>query len=179
MSRPTDILSEEHQNILKVIKVITEECANLKSGKILDENFFKEVIDFIRNYADKFHHAKEEDILFAELNKASAHLVCNPVQQMLYEHNLGRDFVRGLEEGIKTKNQPKIIENGQGYAQLLSDHIFKEDNILYPLSNQALDKQTQDLMLIEFQKAEEKVFGREAKEKYLSLVKKFEQREGS
>jgi len=64
--KPTQILSEEHKYILEVIAALNRECQSLESGKNLDKNFFEEAIDFIRNYADKFHHAKEEDILFKE-----------------------------------------------------------------------------------------------------------------
>ncbi|MEK6816956.1 MAG: hemerythrin domain-containing protein, partial [Nanoarchaeota archaeon] len=66
--KATEILSEEHRHILKVIDAIEEECKALEAGKSLDKKFFLDAIDFIRNYADKFHHAKEEDILFEELN---------------------------------------------------------------------------------------------------------------
>lgn len=131
MKKPTEILSEEHQNILKVIDALLKECDVLESGKDLDRDFFEKAIDFIRNYADKFHHAKEEDILFVELNRNEEQMPCNPVEQMLYEHDLGRNFVKGFKEGVEEDNKAKIIENTRGYAYLLQDHINKEDNILY------------------------------------------------
>lgn len=82
----TQILSEEHQNILKVIAAIEKECEKLDSGQKIDEDFFTRSIDFIRNYADKFHHAKEEDILFKEFCKDTSKVHCNPVDQMLHEY---------------------------------------------------------------------------------------------
>ena len=100
MESPTKILSDEHQNILKVINALIKECSDLESEKELDKAFFKRAIDFIRNYADKFHHAKEEEILFKELCKETAELHCNPVEQMLYEHELGRGFVKEMGEVI-------------------------------------------------------------------------------
>ena len=60
--KPTTILSEEHKHILSVIDALSKERKNLESGKELDKDFFSKAIDFIKNYADKFHHAKEEDI---------------------------------------------------------------------------------------------------------------------
>lgn len=64
MNTPTQILSAEHQNILKVVKAIVKECDVFESENNLDKAFFTKAIGFIKNYADKFHHAKEEDILF-------------------------------------------------------------------------------------------------------------------
>src|SRR3989344_4575577 len=135
MDKAIKILVDEHKNILKLADALERECNEIKSGKIVNEDFFNKVIDFIRNYADKFHHAKEEDILFKEFCKEDnlAKVHCNPVDQMLHEHDLGRTFVKGIEEGFKEKNKKKLFENVRGYAQLLREHIQKEDRILYPM----------------------------------------------
>ncbi len=148
---PTSILSEEHQNILKFINALIKESNLIKSSNKINKQFFERAIDFIKNYADKFHHAKEEDILFKELtNNPGMH--CNPVQQMIYEHNLGREFVKGLEAALKQNNKLKIVENALNYSDLLQQHIFKEDNILYPMANQVLPKKTQKSVLEKFKK---------------------------
>ncbi len=170
----TKILSEEHQNILKVINALLKECDVLESGEEIDRNFFEKAIDFIRNYADEFHHAKEEDILFVELNKNEEQMPCNPVEQMLYEHDLGRNFVKGLKEGVEEDDKVKVIENASGYAYLLQDHINKEDNILYPMADEALNQQAQKSILEKFKQAERKKFSKGTKEKYLSIVKEVE-----
>ena len=176
MDKPTTILSNEHQNILKVIDALNKECNLLEKGKDLDKDFLAKAIDFIRNYADKFHHAKEEDILFVELGKDTVSMHCNPIEQMLYEHDLGRNFVKGMEAGLKEGVKEEVIKNARGYAYLLQDHIFKEDNILYPMADEALDESMQDLILNKFKEAEIKKFNKEIKEKYLSLVEEFENR---
>jgi hypothetical protein len=33
---------------------------------------------------------------------------------MLYEHELGRNFVKGMEEGVKEENKAKVVENARG-----------------------------------------------------------------
>ena len=176
MEKPIQILSDEHQNILKTIDVLLEECNILESGKEIDKAFFEKAIDFIRNYADKFHHAKEEDILFVELNKDDVEMPCNPIEQMLYEHDQGRDFVKGFEQGLEENDKDKIIENVRGYSYLLQDHINKEDNILYPMADEALNQKIQESILEKFIQAEHKRFSKGIKEKYLSIVKEFERR---
>lgn len=152
MSTVTKILSDEHKNILKVIDALSTECDNLESGGKINKDFFEKTIDFIRNYADKFHHAKEENILFVELNKDETQMHCNPTQQMLYEHDLGRKFVKELEKGVAENNKVKIIKNGRGYAELLREHIAKEDNVLYPMADEALNNKKQKLILDKFKK---------------------------
>lgn len=174
MENALRLLSEEHQDILKVADALVEECNSLKSGKGIDIGFFKKSIKFIKNYADKFHHAKEEDILFIELNKDDVLLNCNPTQQMLYEHNLGRNFVKGLEKGVKEKNKDKIIENATGYAQLIQEHIFKEDNILYPMAERALSKEAKNKISNKFKQVKKRFNKEEGK--YLSFIRKIEEK---
>ncbi len=174
MESPMKILSEEHQNILKVIDALTKECDSIESGGNINKNFFEKTIDFIRNYADKFHHAKEEKILFVELCKEEVRMPCNPVEQMLYEHDSGRRFVTGLEEGLKENNRAKIIDNARGYIHLLQEHIYKEDNILYPMATQALSQQAQQSILRRFKEVENSQFNKGTKERLLSIVEELE-----
>ena len=154
----TEMLKKEHERILVIVDRLEKECESLESGEKEDKNFFRKSIDFIRNYADKFHHAKEEDILFKEfvklVEKEEVH--CNPVEQMLHEHDLGRDFVKGIEEGLDENNNEKIIRNARGYTQLIREHIFKEDDILYPMADEALSKEVQEEMLKKFKNIENK-----------------------
>lgn len=176
MKKPTKVLSDEHQNILKIINALAKECDALLDGKEINKDFFSKAIDFIRNYADKFHHIKEEDILFVELGKDTVELDCNPMEQMLREHEEGRNFVKGIEEGVNENNKEKIIENSKGYVYLLRDHIFKEDNILYPMADELLNQQIQDSIMEKFEKAEENKFNQEFKNKYLAIADEFEKK---
>ncbi|KKS70038.1 MAG: Hemerythrin HHE cation binding domain protein [Parcubacteria group bacterium GW2011_GWA1_42_7] len=152
MSKIIQILTDEHKNILKVADILDNECTLLKQNKKIDKKMILEIVNFIRNYADKFHHAKEEDILFKEFCKNEEKLHCNPVEQMLYEHELGRGFVKGIEEGINKEDNKKVIENAQNYTSLIREHIFKEDTILYPMVDEILDNKTKEDMLKKFEK---------------------------
>lgn len=169
MKTAAEILAKEHENILKLIENLSKERDNLEKSKKIEKEFFIKAIEFIRNYADKFHHAKEEDILFKELCKPTSELHCNPVEQMLHEHSLGRDFVKGMEEGLNENNKEKLIENARSYCQLLKEHIFKEDNILYPMAENALSSETKKKMIEKFKKIEIKK--KKDKEKALDFLK--------
>jgi len=152
MKKPTSILSDEHKNILKVIDSVLKQCGDIEEGKEIDKEFFGRAVDFIKNYADKFHHSKEEDILFLELNKDGVLEHCNPIEQMLHEHNLGRGFVKGLSEAVDKGDKAEAVKNARGYCDLLQEHIFKEDNILYPMADTALKEETQKSIAGKFAK---------------------------
>ena len=155
MNNVTQILSDEHQNILKVIDAVLNECNELEKGKALDVSFFNKVIDFIKNYADKFHHAKEEDILFKAMLEQEENLHCNPIPVMLHEHESGREFVKAMEIGLQTNNKSHLIKNARAYCYLLQEHIYKEDNILYPMAEQALNDEQKQKVLEKYKLADE------------------------
>lgn len=175
MENPTSVLSDEHVHILKVVNALVKECDALRSGKQLDKVFFSKAVDFISNFADRFHHAKEEDVLFVELCRDTVNMHCNPTEQMRYEHELGRNFVKAIEEGLNENNVSKVIDNSVGYANLLQEHIFKEDNILFPMANNALSLKAQILIAEEFKKAEQKFVVGE-KEKYIAIAAECQER---
>jgi len=146
MKNITQILSDEHRVILQTIDAVFKECYEIENGKQLEIVFFNKTIDFIKNYADKFHHAKEEDILFKAMLENVENLHCNPIPVMLHEHDEGREYVKGMEQGISENNTNKIIENARGYGILLRDHIYKEDNVLYPMAEQALSDEQKEIV---------------------------------
>ena len=67
MHYATDLLVEEHQVIERMLEVLNAAAQKLEDGKAVDPDFFMKAGDFIRNFADKCHHAKEENILFKVL----------------------------------------------------------------------------------------------------------------
>lgn len=145
------------------------ECEHIENGKMLEKAFFENVIDFIKNYADRYHHAKEEDILFKMMLENTANMHCNPIPVMLYEHDTGRQYVKGMEDGLKEENREKLIENARGYAYLLQEHIYKEDNVLYPMAEEALNDNQKDLVLVKYKEVETGEFSEENIQKYLNM----------
>ena len=132
----TQALVDEHQLILRMLAVLEHNALRTARGEYANYGFYLDAVDFIRNYADRFHHAKEEDILFEALVANGMPKANSPVAAMLMEHDQGRAFVRAMEEAAVaaqagTMGQDAIIaENALGYLELLKEHIGKEDGIL-------------------------------------------------
>ena len=170
LNTPSEILSNEHKNILKFISILENKCFEQKNENKIDIDFFKNAVDFIKNYADGFHHAKEEKIYFIEICEHEASMHCNPVEQMLYEHDTGRNLVKGIIAGIEKNDKNYVIENTINYCNLLKDHIFKEDNILYPMADNILTAQVQEEMLEKFAKVEADKYKPEVIKRYLHTI---------
>ncbi|MFV0507526.1 MAG: hemerythrin domain-containing protein [Bacteroidales bacterium] len=150
-------LMEEHQVILGVAARTINECDKLENSGEIDKEFFSKVIDFIRNYADKFHHAKEEDILFVSMLENMENMHCNPIPVMIHEHEESRHFLRGMEEGLKSEDVPTLVHCARGYCELLRQHIFKEDNVLYPMAEGAIPDSQKAVINAEYKQAEERL----------------------
>lgn len=175
----TQVMTEEHQLILRMIGLVEKNTALLELGKFRNWQFYLDAVDFIRNYADRFHHAKEEDVLFIELIKNGMPEKHSPIEAMHMEHDQGRAFVQVMEEAAQKAlagepgQIPVIAENAKGYAALLRGHIDKENTILYPLAERVLPEEVRAKMLQAYAQAEAKTPGLELK--YLQLVEHYEQ----
>jgi len=152
----TNDLMNEHQLILKYIDLMGQ-YINF-SRENTDKFLFLEKAEiftgFIRNFADTFHHAKEEDILFKYMEAPGVMTHCNPLPQMLIEHDQGRQYVQSMKAAIEGNNQDILIENAGHYGQLLKEHIFKEDNILYPMAEDGITDNAKIQILDEYKEAE-------------------------
>ncbi len=178
-----DILVDEHNNIKKVLGVIRKACVQIvEDGEINHEDFF-DMIDFIRNYADKYHHGKEEDMLFIDMSKELGNDIKNgPIQGMLIEHDLGRRYIGNLDIAL-TKHQGgdkdakvDIIANAISYANLLAEHIHKEDNALYQFAIRRLTDKTKDKLNQEIEEFESLKEHQDTREKYIEMANRLQKK---
>src|ERR1035437_6247468 len=159
----TDIsqaLVDEHQLILRMIALLEKNAARTAAGAYSNWHFYIDGVDFIRNYADRFHHAKEEDVLFEALVKNGMPREHSPVAAMLMEHDQGRAFVKAMETAAleelsgQTGREQIIADNALAYAALLREHIAKEDEILYPLAERVIPDTMRDDIIAGYAAAE-------------------------
>lgn len=68
--RPTEVLKEEHKVIKLMLKILDRVSKKLNSGEKVDPIHLDKINDFIRTFADKCHHGKEEDRLFPAMEAA-------------------------------------------------------------------------------------------------------------
>ena len=118
------ILMDEHIVIMRIVNAVGVITA---SDASFDKETMLKVLDFIRKYADKFHHAKEEDILFCQFERS-----LDIVKTMLEDHVIGRGHIKSARESLDKSDQSTFNEHLKAYAALLTEHIRKEDEILYP-----------------------------------------------
>jgi hemerythrin-like domain-containing protein len=93
----------EHRLIEKMIYIISKIINQAESTQIIDTRTVDVVVDFIKTYADKTHHGKEEDILFKDLSeKRMTDEDDKLMKELIEEHLFGRSIVREL---VDSKNR--------------------------------------------------------------------------
>ncbi len=182
--RPTEELMTEHRAIERMLAVLEEALDRLRRGEQVRPGLFREAVDFVRNFADGCHHRKEEDTLFPRLEAAGVPREGGPLGVMLFEHDLGRQYIAGIEGGLDAYEAgdagaiPVIGENVANYTGLLREHIKKEDHILFPMADRVLGEAEQIDLEQRFQSIEEDVMGPGVHERYHALLDALEEELG-
>jgi hemerythrin-like domain-containing protein len=134
--RATDLLMEEHLLIERGLRTLLALAERGKPGPEITA-----VLSFLSEFADGHHHAKEEKILFPALEEAGFPADSGPVAVMLHEHDMGRGFIAQMRQNaaLDTDEARRAFrEAAKGYADLLSQHISKENNVLFRMADNAI-----------------------------------------
>lgn len=175
--QPTDLLSQDHRVIERVLNSLDTAAARLHAGAAVRPAYFIEAAEFIKGFADGCHHRKEEEHLFPAMEEAGFPRFGGPIGVMLAEHEDGRRYTAGLRAaaerlaGADKGAVSDVVENARGYVELLRQHIMKEDNVLFTMARRALPPEVQDELLHAFERVDREDATRA---KWLALVDKLE-----
>jgi hemerythrin-like domain-containing protein len=140
----------------KVVGVIALHVDAVETGKAPDIRLLAEIVEFLRVYADQYHHAKEEDLLFPALERNGVPAQGCPLGALKHEHVAGRALVTDLativtdsRAGVDVSRQA-LVKCLQGLVALYPSHIWKEDYLLFPMTRKVLDDLEQSRLAAEF-----------------------------
>ncbi|AKA70697.1 hemerythrin domain-containing protein [Clostridium scatologenes] len=178
-----EIMVGEHSNIKRMLKIVRKYCYKVLKNEALDYNDFYKIIDFVRNYADKHHHSKEENILFDLLSNQFGEKIKNgPIMGMLVEHDLGRLYMSNLENALKRLEAGKedakldIIANSISYTDLLTRHIEREDTALYKFAERSLSEENVKILNEKSEEVEKNAALNSIQDKYQKLIDELERK---
>jgi len=169
----TEALKAEHRIIEKVLDALEKLAKNAESSLLAD---WAKAIDFARNFADKCHHLKEENLLFPAMEARGIPREGGPIGMMLAEHEEGRGYVRAMAEVLEaaekdpTSARLTLRRKADAYIRLLRGHIEKEDEVLFVLADGVLSGEEQKDLLRKFEEHEREEMGSGVHEKYLKIV---------
>lgn len=175
--KATQQLKDDHEGIKIMLSIMEEISNDLEKGKEINSVHYAKIIEFIKGFADKCHHGKEEDILFPAMVNHGMPKEGGPIAVMLNEHELGRGHIKSLSsafEEFKDGNKlaiNNIISSSRNYVELLRNHIEKENNILFMMADNILSESEQSEIFEAFEKLEVEKIGIGKHEEYHHLLK--------
>ena len=182
--KATETLITEHRAIERMLAVLETAARRLDAGERPRPDLFREAVDFVRNFADRCHHGKEEDNLFPRMEARGIPRNGGPLGMMLWEHDQGRAHVgaiAGAIDAYESGDQAAalvIAENARGYVELLQEHIMKEDNVLFPMADSVLSPDDQRELAARFDQIETQIMGPGVHERYHRLLDDLERELG-
>lgn len=154
---PIGPLMIEHRLIEKMIQLMEKEIEKMKKYSKANPLFIDTAVNFIRMYADRTHHGKEEDILFRDLKKKNLSPNHNKIMdELVNEHIWARQTVRNLVDAKnnyvkgETQSLNNIISYINDLVEFYPKHIEKEDKHFFIPVMKYFSKEEQDKMLQEF-----------------------------
>lgn len=171
--QPRGPLMIEHRLIESMIARIEIELQRIAQTDKADPLFIDTAVDFIRTYADRTHHGKEEEIMFRDLRKKQmADDDRSLMEQLVQEHTLGRKVTAELVKANERYRQGDekalavIVEKLTTLIDFYPRHIEKEDKVFFPATMAYLSSEEQQQMLNEFWQFDREMIH----EKYRKLV---------
>ena len=173
MKKPAQDLLMEHGSILLMLRIMEKVAERLREGSEVNRGHLKKIVEFLHNFADRCHHGKEEEILFPEISKESLNRPL--INELLGEHKTGRDFIRGINDSLEkylpgNSDSIHIAVNAEGYASLLTEHIKKENTLLFSIVEKLSDE-IQSEIEKRFEALEKDVIGVGKHEEYHNWLK--------
>lgn len=169
-------LMAEHDAVLAALGIldrITQALVERRSGAQED---LEAILDFFTGFVDGCHHAKEEEHLFPELERRGVRRDGGPIGVMLSEHVLGRKSIAGMKEGLARLRSGEvgavdaIRRHQSAYGEMLSAHIGKENNVLFPMAERFIPAAVADGLADRFEEFELVKVGPGKHEAYHALL---------
>ncbi len=176
---PVEELTAEHRAVESSLRILAEIANRTEREKgIPQPGHLKELVEFFTVFVDKCHHGKEETFLFPALETKGVGREEGPIGVMLAEHVAGRAFVADIRRAVERfedgrgEGSRELVAAARGYIDLLAKHIYKEDNVLFPMAREKLADEDVDRLTQGFARIEREEVGEGRHEAFHDLLER-------
>jgi len=175
MSDTIAALDRDHANVARLLELLESEILAIEVGKTPDYPLLQDIMRYMTQYPDRFHHPKE-DLIFVQLLKRDPGARAD-VDDLLEEHIsiglAGQKFDRLLRtssvDSVDLREQ--LGTSGLGYIRALREHMLKEERKLFPLAKVVLTKEDWQVIDKEVDAIEDPLFGAAIADEYRRLYR--------
>jgi hemerythrin-like domain-containing protein len=142
--------------IEQALRALDGMCLNLKAGDNVPPEALGQLLDFIRNFADRFHHNKEETYLFPALGRNVLPKDGEALKFLMEQREAGRMLIAELESALGEYGRgnlaaaDRFVESANLYRDHLVGHIREQEAILFRLAEEVLDESVKASLIQSF-----------------------------
>ncbi len=170
-----EYLIAEHEMIERAMAVLKEQLEKLREGQC-DLVQLRRAVDFLLEFGDKIHNKKEEENLFPLMEERGVPRDGGPLAVMLMEHDAERNLLSsmlmklGTLDTISTTEQNSFCEEAEDYLRIRADHIWKENDVLYPMGRKLMQEGDNEYLINSFASINSETYGPDAWQKFQQMV---------
>jgi hemerythrin-like domain-containing protein len=178
---PPEDLMQEH-GLLNRILLIYDHCkTQLLNKEAIDVAALSQGAGIIRTFVEDYHEKQEEDYLFPRFKKANQ--LTDIVETLLQQHNAGRNITEQIMQitkqgSLNENDNQKLIDLITAFNTMYRPHEAREDTVLFPAFRKIVSKHEYDSLGEQFEKNEQKLFGKDGFETMVSKVAGIEKQLG-
>jgi hemerythrin-like domain-containing protein len=179
--KPTEELIHEHEAIQTMLRILESASSRLVAGEQVSADDLANMVEFLRVFADRCHHAKEETVLFPAMEAVGIPRERGPIGVMLSEHDAGRKHIQGMAAALESYRSGAVgaarefATQARLYTHLLLQHIQKENQILFPMADAHIAEREQERIAQEFARLEAEQIGEGTHERFHALLGELKQ----
>jgi len=173
--KPLETLRNEHGLIRQFLDQLELAGEGLESGQRPPREFFELALRFAREFADEYHHIKEEHILFVQVAQKHGGSLDGQTESLRHQHETGRNHIAAIGAALDGYEAGSPIQTDQikeailEYVPMLREHTHTEDHVYFPLADKVLSEEEHAMLQVEFDRARKKA-GEEPFEFYHMMV---------
>ncbi len=149
-NNPIQTMLDEHEVICKTEAIIENLNQLWESDIEKYTELVTTLISFYREYADSYHHRKEEEVLFPAIKNHPDFVLREIIDEFEQHHEDFRDYTREIEQAIMEGNYEKSYQELNNYLQDLLDHIAAENDELFVLAESLLGEEELETIFFKF-----------------------------
>lgn len=165
---------EEHKMIDEMLDLLDLSVKKANEPPGLSEGLMAKELDFCKNFVNKCHEAKEEEILVPELHRRGYPVDRGPIFDMFEDHKKGRAILRRLlatEKTVRAEDrQQAFAEMAAAYTLFLYEHMRDEEDHLYERADLAIEASRQEELDADCRKFDEARLGKDSRQKYSKMI---------
>jgi len=145
--KPTEILTKEHVLIRLMLDNLSVAVHRMELGGRPAQEFFEKVIEFGQSFVHRYHHYKEEYVMFTRLAEKKQGSLDQSVKALRFDHERGLNYLAEIGRSLPgyaaggEQEAAIIVADLAGYVAMLRRHIYLEDHVLFPMVEKDLSEQ--------------------------------------